>query len=82
MPLENKEYMYRLSERLGIEVNDSELDHYKYEISFRTIDVKRYFEDREFIKETKMKNIKLYQQKSLNVHTQLVLQESTGIFYA
>lgn len=60
MPLENKEYMYRLSERLGIEVNDSELDHYKYEISFRTIDVKRYFEDREFIKETKMKNIKLY----------------------
>lgn len=54
MPTDDKEYMYKVGERLGLEIYDSYLDDYKYEINFMNINVKQYFAEREYQRKTKL----------------------------
>lgn len=59
MPEDNKEYMYKLCDRLNIRAYETYLDEYNYELIFGEVDVKKYFKDQRYYRKCQLRNYNL-----------------------
>lgn len=59
MSKDNKEYMYKICDRLDIKVYETYLDEYNYELVFGEVDIRKYFKDQKYYRECQLKNLNL-----------------------
>ena len=59
MPKDNKEYMYKLCDKLNIEAYETYLDEYNYELVFGEVEIKKYFKNQKDKRESQLNNLNL-----------------------